>query len=263
VLWFQKLFKEEYMQNIENNFTKLVDISTFLEQHANLDTCLTELVSMVANFLNVENCSIMLLKVEDDSVDFRLRVFAKNGYLPPNAFKEAEKINDGIAGHVAATCKALLVEDIGKSPFSSLARRPDNPNKSFMSVPIMIRNKIIGVLNLSNSKDGHCFNPHDLELASFMAMFVGKSTQVVQLQNLLDSRFSQMALIRESSNMGSNILTPISQDPAQLSKILAKSFYQEMTKVGLGRDHIINAATEILSLLSESLAKHAKRIKRT
>jgi signal transduction protein with GAF and PtsI domain len=262
MLWFQKLSWEEYMQNKENHFVKLVDISTFLEQQANLDTCLAELVSMAANILNAENCSIMLLKDEEDSGDFRLRVFAKYGYLPPNAFKEAERINDGIAGQVAATCQAVLVEDIRNSPFSALARRPDNPNKSFMSLPIMIRNKIIGVLNVSNSKDGHCFNQYDLDLAMFVALLVGKSTQVIQLQNLLNSRFSQMALIRESKLMSHSILDPISHNPAQLSKILAKSFYQEMTKVGLGRDHIINAATEILSLLNENLAKHAKRIKR-
>ena len=250
------------MRKEVNHFVKLVDISTFLEQHTSLDACLTELVSMAASILGAENCSIMLLKDEGDSGEFRLRVFAKYGYLPPKAFKEAERINDGIAGRVAATCQAILVEDIRKSPFSQLARRPENPNKCFMSIPIMIRDKIIGVLNVSNPREGRSFNQSDLDLASFVALLVGKSTQVVQLQNLLNSRFSQMALIHESKLMSPGLLDPITQNPSQLSKILAKSFYQEMTRVGLGRDHIINAATEILSLLSDNLAKHAKRMRR-
>ena len=35
-----------------------------------------------------------------------------------------------------------------------------------------------------------------------------------------------------------------------------------MTKVGLGKDHIINAATEIISQLNENLARHRKRMQR-
>jgi L-methionine (R)-S-oxide reductase len=250
------------MKKEENYFVKLVGLSTFLEQQANLDTSLDDLVSMAAGILNVENCSTMLFKDEQDSGDFRLRVFAKHGYLPPTAFKEAEKINHGIAGHVAATGQPLLVDNIINSPLSTLARRPDDPNKSFISVPIVISSKVIGVLNVSNPKDGRSFDQHDLNLTSFVALLVGKSIQVIQLQNVLKSRFAQMAMTLESKETAHSVLSPITQDPAQLSKILAKSFYREMTNVGLGKDHIINAATEIISLLNESLARHRKRMQR-
>ncbi len=250
------------MKNDENFFVNLIGIASFLEQQANLDVSLDELVTMAADMLSCNNCSIMLFKDDSNSGEFRLRVFAKSGYLPQNAFFEATKINHGIAGHVAATCQAILVEDIHESPLLSLARRPDDPNKSFISVPIVINNKVIGVLNASNPKDDRRFNHHDLNLATFVALLVGKSIQVIQLQNLLRSSYAQAALVRDSKKIVRTTTGPVMQEPEKMAKILAKSFYREMTKLGLGRDHIIGAATEIISLLSKSLSRHSKRLQR-
>ena len=99
------------MQTDAGFFVKLVGMSTFLEQQEDLDDSLNDFAAMAANIINVENCSIMLFREGDKAGDFRLRVFAKTGYLPENAFQEAVKVNDGIAGRVAATGQALLVED--------------------------------------------------------------------------------------------------------------------------------------------------------
>jgi L-methionine (R)-S-oxide reductase len=250
------------MTSVENCFVQLVGISTFLEQQSNLDVCLNDLCSMAAGLLNSENCSIMLLKDELESGDFRLRIFSTHGVLPPDALREAAKINEGIAGRVAATGQAILVDDINKSALLPFARRPDNPNRSFISAPILINGKVIGVLNISNAIDGRNFSSHDLDLAVFITLLIGKSTQVIQLQNLLNSRFAQLAMMREIRQSDSKPVIPISHEPAQLAKILAKSFYQEMNKLGLGRDHIIAAATEIVSLLNESLERHRKRSQR-
>ena len=57
------------MKKEENYFVKLVGLSTSLEQQANLDTSLDDLVSIAAGILNVENCSTMLFKDEQDSGD--------------------------------------------------------------------------------------------------------------------------------------------------------------------------------------------------
>jgi GAF domain-containing protein len=250
------------MVNDDNHFVKLIGLSSFLEQQANLDASLDELVFQAASILYVENCSIMLFKDEQGSGEFKLRVFAKYGPLPANAFHEATRVNHGIAGHVAATGQALLVDNIRNSPLLPMARRPEDPNKGFISVPIVINNKVIGVLNVSNPGDGRRFDHNDLNLATFVALLVGKSIQVIQLQNLLNSRYAQLALARESRKAANYTFTPDNQEPAKLVKILAKSFYREMTKAGLGRDHIIGAATEIISLLSENLAKHRNRMER-
>jgi len=198
----------------------------------------------------------MLFKEEEPPGNFSLRIFAKHGDLPPCASRDAVKVQEGIAGHVAITGEPLMIEDIEVSPFSHKARRPDDPDKGFICVPIMIGDKVIGVLNISNPKDGRHFTVEDLNLAVFIAILTGKSIQVIQLQNLLRSRYIQLAIARENGSTRQVALAAISHDPAKISKILAKSFYKEMASAGFGSDHIVSAATEIISQLNHNLAKH-------
>jgi len=244
----------------EGQFVKLVGLSSFMEEQVNLDQCLDEIVTMAANILQAATCSIMLFREDDTSEGFRLRLFAKHGDLPPIAYTEAVKVNDGIAGKVAASGQALLVQDIRDTEYLALARRPDSPRKSFMCIPIVINRKVIGVLNVSNPVDGRAFDHNDLNLSVFVALLVGKSVQVRQLQNLLKSRFAQIAITRETHDIFTATLSPASIDAGRLVKVVAKTFYREMNKAGFSRDHIVSAASEIISLLSESLERHDRRI---
>lgn len=246
----------------ENHFVKLIGLSTFLDEQTNLDESLDEMVAMAANILNATTCSIMLFKEAEDSPGFRLRLFAKHGELPQRAFAEAVKVNDGIAGRVAASGEALLVKDIGQTEFLPLARRPESPNKSFMCVPIVINRKVIGVLNVSNPIDGRAFDYGDLNLSVFVALLVGKSVQVNQLQGLLRSRFAQLAVASQTQGLLSGALHADSLDAPKVVKMVARTFYREMTKAGFHREHVVSAATEIISLLSESLDRHDRRAHR-
>lgn len=249
------------MKSHQGHFIKLIGLASFLEQQKNLDQSLSTLLEQAAGIIKSDTCSIMLFK-EEAPGGFSLRIFAKHGDLPPCASREAVKVKEGIAGHVAVTGEPLLVENIETSPFFRKARRPEAPDKGFICVPIMISDKVIGVLNISNPKDGRSFTAEDLNLAAFIAILTGKSIQVIQLQNLLRSRYIQLAVAREAASTRPGALAAISHDPAQISKLLAKSFYKEMAAAGFGSDHIVAAATEIISQLNQNLAKHKSHTER-
>ncbi|MBT1070910.1 GAF domain-containing protein [Pelotalea chapellei] len=246
----------------QDQFIKLIGLSSFLEQQASLDESLDEIVAKSANILNIKNCSIMLFREDDMGDGMSLRIFAKFGEFPPKAATEAVKVNKGIAGKVAATAQPLLIQDIERSEYFPLARTPESPNKSFICVPIIISGKVIGVLNVSNPVDNRCFDYNDLNLSVFVTLLIGRSVQVIQLQNLLKSRFAQMAIIQETGAVMDSVLDTENYDADMLVKMLSKSFYREMTKAGFTKNHIIKAATEIISQLHESLARHDKRVKR-
>lgn len=246
----------------QNQFIKLVGLSSFLEQQASLDESLDGIVAMSANILNIRNCSIMLFREDELGDGVSLRMFAKYGEFPAKAATEAVKINKGIAGRVAASAQPLLVQNIENSEYLPLARTPDSPSKSFICVPIVIGGKVIGVMNVSNPVDNRSFDYNDLNVSVFVTLLIGRSVQVIQLQNLLKSRFAQMAVMQEAKDIIGDALSLNNYDSEMMVKMLSKSFYKEMTKAGFTKNHIINAATEIISLLSESLNKHDKRIKR-
>jgi L-methionine (R)-S-oxide reductase len=254
------MVESDLMEKVENPLVKLQDLSQFLSS-SNLSDNLAQLAATTARIVNAQNCSIMLLNAGEGE-EMRMSICANHGSLPNAALKETIGKGDGIAGHVLTSGRSLLIENIQKSEFSELARRIDDPNKSMMSAPVRIEGKIAGVVNVSGLTRKGTFNITDLHLLEVIALFVGKSVQVVQLQNILNSRFAQMALMQEMQGKLSTAPTTVYQNPDQVVKILAKSFFKEMTKAGFTSDQIVRAASEIIDHLCVNIQRHSKRVAR-
>lgn len=242
---------------------KLFGLSDFLEKQADLEESLKELAAKAADILNVQNCSIMLFKECDDEGP-KLKISAHFGKLPEEAFGECMDIKQGISGHVAVTGKPLLIEDIEQSRFAGVARR-HYPGRSFLSAPIIVNKKVIGVIHVNTHKEQRVFNKDDLNVLSVIALLVSKSIQVIQVQKLMMSKYTIYAMAEKNKEQLSKLtklISTVGQDLDKVAKLLAKTFYREMSRAGFGPDHIINAASEIISLLNESVAKHKKRRER-
>lgn len=235
---------------------ELIRASDLLEQQPNLEAGLREVARMTAQILDTQRCSIMLLADEgkENQSQSYLRVFTHYGHLSQSAYTEVVQLNQGIAGYVAATGQPLLIADITQSRFVSAARYSDEKNKSLISVPIMLSNKVIGVINVSSPTDGRCFEGADLEQLKLFSLYVGKSIQAVQLQNILKSRFVEMAIAQDYSQT-SDPGAIVNPQPGKLTKIVAKSLFKELTNAGFGANQIINISTEVLNLLQENLDK--------
>lgn len=242
----------------ENNFSmNLISVSDFLEQQETLDTSLHDLAGMVAKALGSSNCSIMLLKEEQGEGDLNLRVKAHSGNLPKEAYSDSTPMDQSIASTVANTGEALLVQNIEDSVFSDLANRSSQASGGFISIPLIITKHVVGVININSPIDGRTYDQHDLELATIMSMFIAKSIYTIQLQNLLKSRFAIATLAKDES-MGKTTPGSFTQQPEKVAKILAKGFYNDMKLAGMGPDHILKAATEIIGLLQTTLERHKK-----
>jgi len=247
------------MAGYEDSVMRLIGLADFLEQRADFTESLNEFASLTANLLESNNCSIMLFYEEDES-GARMKIYASHGYLPSEAFSETACYRQGIAGHVAATGKALIVPNIEKSPFASRARWPEHKSKCLLSAPIYIGRKVIGVINVNTPIDDRTFSQKDLFLLTTAALVVGKSIQTRELQNILRSRFAQLALLQETRQMVEDSLSASGQQPARLARIVGKAFYQEMNKAGFSNDQIISAATEVISLLGMRVRRYQNRL---
>ncbi|SFW13047.1 GAF domain-containing protein [Nitrosovibrio sp. Nv17] len=244
----------------DNPLIKLQDISCFLEE-GSFDDNLLRLAEKTARILDAGNCSIMLLS-EGESPNPSMRVCASYGPLPPAAYKESVKRGEGIAGHVVATGESLYIEDIRQSAFAAQARRSGEAYKGLLCSPIRINACIAGVVNVTGRNGAGSFRPGDLDLLDVIALFIGKSIQTMQLQNILNSRFAQLALVQETrKNVGGSLGSAL-HNPDQIAKIVAKSFYKEMTRLGFGSSQVINVASDIITQLNTHLQRHSKRIER-
>jgi GAF domain-containing protein len=191
-----------------------------------------------------------------------LRIFAHYGNLSASAAQKITPFSEKIADYVAASGQPLLIEDISQSPFLSVARYPDTADKSLISVPIILGEQVIGVINVSSPLQSQCFDEEDLELLKLFALFVAKSIHSVQLQAIMRSKFVEIAVARELEEKQTVQMAAIHPNPSKLAKIVAKSFFRELTKAGFGPNQVIEIATEVLYLLKKSLDKHKKRLER-
>ncbi|ACK65409.1 putative phytochrome sensor protein [Rippkaea orientalis PCC 8801] len=252
------------MDKLHDFLFRLAELSNLLEEPISLEQGLEEVTKLTAQILQTERCSIMLLSNPEDSPsqETSLRVFTHYGNLPPCAYQEVTKLNQGIAGYVAATGKSLFIKDLYQSEFVTVAHYLDDKHKSLISVPILLAKQVVGVINVSHSLKPSDFEEDDLKLLEMLALFVGKSLHISHLQSIMRSKFIELAVARDLTETKIEADIMVHPNPTKLAKIVAKSFFKELTQAGFGPNQVIAIATEVLNLLQESLDRHKKRRER-
>jgi hypothetical protein len=132
-------------------------MNSVLELPAVLETILRSAMDLLLG----ESGSIMLLETPDDLV----AVLARGNDI---AVGKRVRVGSGIAGRVAATREALLIEgQADPSQFPGLTPR-EQQVVSALSVPLVSRDKLFGVLNVNASSDRR-YTVYDLQAASLFA----------------------------------------------------------------------------------------------
>jgi signal transduction histidine kinase/DNA-binding response OmpR family regulator len=149
--------------------TCLIDAGRALSSIHSIDELLTYFINLVSQHLKVDRVSLMLL----DEAKQELYIAASKG-LAADIVKTARvKVGEGIAGHVAMTGKPLLMKNV-QSKLMSNDTRP-GLSDSFISsplvlgIPIKFRDRIVGVLNVTNKRSGESFNDSDQAFLSGLA----------------------------------------------------------------------------------------------
>ena len=118
-----------------------------------------------AELLKAEQGSLLLLDHETDALLLEAKMGISEGVT------EKLRINrgEGIAGKVVELGEPLLVENLENDPRIKQKNRQHYKTRSFVSVPLKIKDRIIGVLNFSDKKSGEAFNEEDLNLVQSFA----------------------------------------------------------------------------------------------
>ncbi len=118
------------------------------------------LLEMSAELANATSGSLMLF----DEHEQKLNIAAAKGMSPPLARSMSVPLGEGIAGRVARNDLPLLVNDIERDSRVATPNRPRFRTKSFISMPLRNRERLIGVLNLADRQDGLSFTEANLNL---------------------------------------------------------------------------------------------------
>ncbi|MCP5158192.1 MAG: GAF domain-containing protein [Gammaproteobacteria bacterium] len=244
-----------------NPLGDLHELAVFLNAEDDLESRLDELARLAARATAAASCSIMLSMDNESEIPY-LKLWACTEKLPAEAWGDDQPDHGAsIANRVLEHGKPMLITDIQTSEFASLARHRTSIGFSFISTPIQSGQQTVGVLNLSSRPDAPSFGDADLILANIVAALIGRSVQVAWLRKLVRSRIAQTALARQGEQAARR-LTDGSLPPSRLAKLLAKSFYKDLTTAGFSAGQIIEAASEIIGQISGGLTRHKKRMER-
>jgi len=126
---------------------------------------LEQLLIGATQVTSAEQGSLMLL----DEAGKELSIHAAIG-LPDEVVKNTRlKVGEGISGLVAETGEVIRVENVAADPRFARTPHPRYESKSFLSVPLKISDRILGVLNISSKIGGGAFRARDLRVLTIFA----------------------------------------------------------------------------------------------
>lgn len=171
----------------EEELAVFIGIGKTLTSSLDPDEILDSILEKVSNLLRPKMWSLLLLDPSTQELYFKI-------VISPVADKLKQirlKLGEGIAGWVAESGEPLLLNDAqGDDRF---ARHIDGmvsfTTRSVICVPMKIKNKVVGVIELINSLEDRQYEKHDLTLletiADYAAIAIENSSNYQRVNELL------------------------------------------------------------------------------
>lgn len=167
----------EATRNKTRQLAALNELSRLVVSTLDLEEVLRLAMRGINKIIKVEAACLLLLDETTNELVLRVSLHG-----PRNLGPLKLEVGQGIAGWVVKEGEALLVPDVTGEPRydSLLSERLGIECRSVLSVPLVIRDHVIGAIELMNSMDGK-FTDDDLELLGSMATTVAIAVENARL----------------------------------------------------------------------------------
>ncbi len=185
----------------------LTEISKAITSDRYLDDILKLIVTVTANVMDSKICSLWILDEKEKVLKIRATQTMSEEYLKERVLK----LGEGVVGYVAQTKKPLVILDVLKEPRykeKELARKEGLV--SMLSVPLCVKDKVIGVINCYTSY------PHEFTEAE---------------QDMLMAVASQAAICIENTEL--MVKTKVIQEELEIRKLIERAKGVLMKRHGL------------------------------
>lgn len=175
---------------LERQFSeRLISMISALSLIDNRQELYLQILEMSAELLTATSGSLMLLNETDGA----LEIAAAKGMTSSLAKTISVAFGEGIAGRVAKSGFPMLVNDVDRDKRVAVKNRPRFKTKSFLSLPLRVEDRMIGVLNLADKGNAENFTEADLNLVK---TFTNHAVTMIDRAALLEKagQFEQLAI---------------------------------------------------------------------
>jgi sigma-B regulation protein RsbU (phosphoserine phosphatase) len=172
------------------DLTYLVQLADALNTTLDLQTLLNRTSELVRAIINYRIFAIFLLNDRTHELRMRFQI----GHT-----KEAERmrfpLGKGVIGQVALTRQAILLNDVSTSDIYI----PANPDvRSELAVPLIAKNRLIGVIDLESEKTGY-FRPEHMHLLALTASRIAQAIENARLYARVSRQAQTLTVLNEIS----------------------------------------------------------------
>lgn len=178
----------------EKNLDLLYEISDALARGTEPDGLYRLILDRAVEAFGVEKASLLMFDTESR----KLKVVASRGLSGPLSRRIALRPGEGIAGYVFQHAKPCLIEDMNRNR-AGWKKRGRYKSRSFISAPMIasplqVGQSPVGVINVTDRRNGRPFTRGDLRLLATMA---NQASACLHLSKLLGKATEGEALRRE------------------------------------------------------------------
>ncbi|HTS37144.1 MAG TPA: GAF domain-containing protein [Candidatus Solibacter sp.] len=175
----------------------LLDVADVLATSLDLETTIRRVAEVVRKVINYEIFAILLLNDKTQELRFRFQV----GY-PPEFAERRIKVGEGVTGLAAQTRQAVLIDDVTEDPRYISAV----PNvRSELAIPLMTKNRVIGVIDLEAREPGY-FNEEHKRVLTLVASRMAAGIENAQLYTRTTKQARILLLLNEIARELTSIL---------------------------------------------------------
>jgi diguanylate cyclase (GGDEF)-like protein len=158
--------QEELTQQLDS-LTVWMEITKAIGSSLNSDDLFQIVLDKSTAFVEAEQGSLMLLDAAGQELSIKAMKGLHRGIVEGVRIRSGE----GISGKVLENRIPLMVKDLETDERILQEKRPRYKTKSFISLPLKLDDRIIGVLNVADKITGEVFSEHDLRLLSSIAAY--------------------------------------------------------------------------------------------
>jgi Nif-specific regulatory protein len=138
--------KTDLIVRKNRELTAILEVSKVLTTSFSLEKNLLSVMSTIGTLLEMQRGCVFLL----DHLSGELRIVAAHGLAKHNIEKGKYRIGEGIVGRVLEKRIPMVIPNIGKEPLflNKTGSRPEKDGISFLCIPIMLKNEVLGVLSV-------------------------------------------------------------------------------------------------------------------
>jgi phosphoserine phosphatase RsbU/P len=176
----------------------LIEVADVLNTTLDLDTLLQRVAEVVKRVIDYEIFSILLLNERAQELRFRFQI----GHLPEVAERIRVKVGEGVTGRAVQERTAILVDDVSKdTDYIEAVPRV----RSELAVPLINKNRVIGVIDLEARERGY-FKEEHARLLTLIASRIAVSIENARLYTRIVKQAGTLSLLNEISRDLTSIL---------------------------------------------------------